>query len=566
MSAKLKVAIFDLTGCEGCQFHLLSLNEYLMDFWQEWDIVNWRLMSEQDKTKTDFDIAIVEGAATTDEHIKLLREIRASSHTVIAIGSCATNGNFFAQLTPEQRWQLAPKIYNKDYKLKAKFLEPIEKFIKVDHKIEGCPANIENFKKLLSQLKDKQITSAKKQVTIPDYTTKIEGHGTLNINFSQKKASFTVEESERLVEGLVVGKSFAQVPVITARICGICPISHNLSSWTAIENALSIKLSEEAILLRKILTCGQIVKSHILHLFFLVLPDYAGVKGGVELAKKYPAEFHLMLNIKRIADKALTIVGGSDAFPTNTALGGFIKPPKLDDLNILVNDLNEVLDEAQDIIKLFASINMPELKVDTKLSTVTCKDFYPYYPGEFNQEVKEIVQSKSTAKLAVLPDNTVIKTGALARLANHASKLNPQAKKEFNKAKVSFDNPYHNNLAQAIEIMHFLEEIKIMVNGLEKMDIKKSQAQNFQAPKSKVTGQSSLEAPRGILIHKVIIDPEGKIVDYNIIPPTQINLASLEKETQILIKKFSNEPEEEIKKKIQELIRAFDPCITCAVH
>ena len=202
--AKTKIAIFGLTGCEGCEFHLLSLDELLLDFFQDFEITNWRLLSK--KERADFDVAFIEGAVTTKEQIKLLKDIRETSKIVVVLGACAISGNVFAQLTPEQRKKLAPKIYDKNYKLKAEFLAPVEKFIKVDEKIPGCPPDIEVFKRILEKLKTRKIVSKIKKVAPPDFTEGIEGHGVLKINLKKREAKFVVEESERLVEGLLLGK------------------------------------------------------------------------------------------------------------------------------------------------------------------------------------------------------------------------------------------------------------------------------------------------------------------------------------------------------------------------
>jgi len=564
--AKTKIAIFDLTGCEGCEFHLLSLDELLLDFFQNFEITNWRLLSE--KEREDFDIAFIEGAVTTKEQINLLKRIRETSKIVVALGACAISGNVFAQLDPQKRKKLAAKIYDKNYRLKAEFLEPVEKFIKVDEKIPGCPPDIELFKNLLEKLKKEKIVSKIKKVTPPDFTSKIEGHGVLKINFKKKQAKFEVEESERLVEGLLLGKDFEQAPFITSRICGICPIAHNLCSWSALENALEIKISQEIIVLRKILLCGQIIKSHLLHLFFLVLPDYAGVKGSVELCKKYPAEFHLMLNLKRVSDKILETIGGSSAFPSNTMLGGFRNPPKIDELLVIKNSIFEVIDEAQDLIKLFASLETPNLKVNTVFAHILpSENSYPFYPGRFPQAIKEIVRKGSTAKIGVLKDGKIIKVGALARLSHFSKVLQPKAKKAFQELQLDFNNPFHNNLAQAIEILHFLEETINLIEEISEKDLKKSRGiEKVNLPSKIVFGSSCLEAPRGILFHQVKINSQGKIIDYNIIPPTQINLASLEKEIRELVKKRGGVSPWQIKKQVKQLIRAFDPCITCAVH
>lgn len=563
--AKTKIALFDLTGCEGCEFHLLSLNELLLDIFQDFEITNWRLLSENQRK--DFDIAFIEGAATTNEHVKLLKKIRETSKMVIALGSCAINGNIFAELDPERRQKLAPKIYDKNYQLKAKFLEPIGKFIKIDAIVPGCPPDLEKFKDLLKEIKGQKITSKIKSVLPPDYVAKIEGHGRLKINFSQKKAEFEIEESERLVEGLLLGKEFRHAPFINARICGICPIAHNVCSWKALENALDIKVSEETILLRELLLCAQIVKSHLLHLFFLVLPDFAHLKSSIELAKKYPAEFHLMLNIKRVSEKALKIIGGTTAFPINTTLGGFIKPPQGENLLKLRDSIYEVIDEAQDLIGLFAGFEVSTIESPVSFLTTNPSDgLYPLYQSQVTPKMKEVIQAHSTAKLALLPNGRVVKVGALSRMAKFSNLLNPKAKKARGQIQLDYKNPYHNNLAQAIEILHYLEEMEKLITRVSKMDLSKSRGVKKATITKPVQGEACLEAPRGILIHQVKLDKEGKIAAYNILPPTQINLASLEKEAQQLVQEKANHNQEKLEEEVEKLIRAFDPCITCAVH
>lgn len=564
---KTKIAIFDLTGCDGCEFNLFSLNEILLDVFQKFEIVNWRLLKENDKKEADFDIAFIEGAVTTKSQIKLLKQIRETSQIVIAMGACAISGNIFAELSPIQRKKLAQKVYNKDYKLKAKFLHPVEKYIKVDEKIEGCPANTDQFKKLLKTIGNKKVISKIKTVALPDFIAKIEGHGVLRINFKEKDVRFDVEESERLVEGLLLEKNYIQAPFITSRICGICPTAHNLCSLSAIENAFSIKTSNETIILRQLLSAAQTIKSHLLHLFFLALPDYVGLKSSTELSKKYPAEFHLMLNIKKTADDLLIAIGGTSAFPTNTTVGGFIKAPEIKKLLAISTEMSNVVDEAQDLISLFDNIETPTLNVNTKLATITpVGKSYPFYPGVFTQTIKEVIKPHSTAKLGLL-GGKIIKTGSLARLSHYSDNLAPLANKAFKNIDLNLKNPFNNNTAQAIEILHLLENSMTLIDKLINKSLNKSAVPVKQKlPKKITSGQAAVEAPRGILIHKIKISPQGTILSYNITPPTQINLASLEKEAKKLVKQQKHLSQKEAKKQIQELIRAFDPCITCAVH
>ena len=115
-----------------------------------------------------------------------------------------------------------------------------------------------------------------------DYVNKIEGHGILHINFKKEKARFEVSEGERLFEGLVLEKSADKIPFIVSRICGICPTVHYLTAVKALEKALNIEPSSATILLRKLMLSAQIIQSHNLHLFFLVLPDYLKLKKDEE--------------------------------------------------------------------------------------------------------------------------------------------------------------------------------------------------------------------------------------------------------------------------------------------
>ena len=563
--AKTKIAIFDLTGCQGCGFNLLSLNEELLDLVQDFEITNWRLL--QKEKRKDFDIAFIEGAVTTEEQIKLLKKIRETSKILVAFGACAITGNIFAELPPAKRKKLAQKIYTRDYQLKAKFLEPVSKFVKVDKVIPGCPAEIEKVKEFLKELKKRQVVSKIKAVSPPEYLAKIEGHGTLRVDFKRKKVIFEVEESERLIEGLVLRKPYQQAPFITARICGICPIAHNLCSWKAIENALKITPPPEAVLFRQILLASQIIKSHLLHLFFLVLPEHANLTSSLELSKKYPAEFHLMLNIKRITDQIATTIGGGMLFPQNSTLAGFTKVPKQEKLLSIRENVWQVFDEAEDLVSLFTRLENPSFKVKHQFLTIKPRNGYPLYQGKLSNQskLKERVRSDSGAKL-VFWQGKPVKVGALARINLFQEHLNPQTKKIIKHLRLSFPsrNPFDNNLAQAIEIFHYLEEIVNLIEKANQLDLTRAKGKK-QLPFSQkeVSGTAVIEAPRGLLLHQIKLDAKRKINDYKIITPTVINLASLKKEAKKLIKQAKVKTS---KKEIEALIRAFDPCITCAVH
>src|SRR3990172_9164841 len=153
--------------------------------------------------------------------------------------------------------------------------------------------------------------------------TKIEGHGSLHVDWEGRKAKLHVVEGERLFEGILVGRTAEEVHWITPRICGVCPIAHNLASVKAVEDALGIIPNPTTIVLRRLMMTGQMIQSHVLHLFFLALPDYIGLDRATELAEKDPKAFGRALRLKEVSDEIAFCVAGRNVHPTTTTIGGF---------------------------------------------------------------------------------------------------------------------------------------------------------------------------------------------------------------------------------------------------
>jgi len=128
-----------------------------------------------------------------------------------------------------------------------------------------------------------------------DHIAKIEGHAGFVghiVRGDIEKAQIEVQEGARLIESLLIGRSYTDVPVITSRICGLCPTAHNIASIKALEKALEIKPSKETVLLRELMLAGQIIESHVLHIFFLSATDFFRKRDGLDLAKeKFPVSW-----------------------------------------------------------------------------------------------------------------------------------------------------------------------------------------------------------------------------------------------------------------------------------
>jgi sulfhydrogenase subunit alpha len=418
------------------------------------------------------------------------------------------------------------------------------------------------------------------QDLIPDYICKIEGHGTLNIQFEECQAPFRVLEGERLFEGFMLGRDHLDAPFITSRICGVCPTVHCLTSICALENALGIRVTPETDMIRKLLLAAQMVQSHALHTFFLALPDYLDVESALEIASKYPIEFRTALNLKRFSDNLITVIGGRAVHPITPQVSGFDRLPSERQLKEILDDAEDLIGGAEATVGLFNNLTYPGLNCPTQyLAAKQRKDEYTIYNAsriassmhkdfdvvDYDKTIKETVKTFSTAKFST-KETRSFTVGAQARLNLNRESVSSRAKKCLAGLSVDFpsDNPFHNNLAQAIEILHFMEEIKELLNQLLEADLENAKTFDYQVKAG--YGVGACEAPRGTLYHAYELNEQGIIIKCNIITPTAQNLSNIEDDACRLLEQTRDLADDERKHLLEMLIRAYDPCITCSVH
>jgi len=399
-----------------------------------------------------------------------------------------------------------------------------------------------------------------------DFIVKIEGHGNLTIDWKKNQVKLNIHEGERLFEGLLVGRAAEEMHWITSRICGICPIAHNLASLAAIEDALGIEVNSTTVLLRDLMQCGQMIQSHALHLFFLSLPDYLGIDRGTELAQKNPEAFKSALALKEISDKVAEIIAGRSVHPTRTTIGGFHKIPTKSVLEKLLNKLKKTEKDAKNTLELVSKINFPKLKVELQLaaqdngkiiavSSNNIKGRKESSIGSYKETIEEEVRDYSTAKFGKYRGEEMF-VGSLARLAIYGN--------YDKKYKIDFENPFYNNLAQAIEILIYHQKAQEIIEKLLDNKISKEIIKPSRNPSLK--GIGATEAPRGGLYHEICLDKNNIITYANIITPTVQNLTSIEKSSQVLLEQTKNCSKKELEQLLVMLVRAYDPCITCSVH
>jgi len=413
-----------------------------------------------------------------------------------------------------------------------------------------------------------------------NHIAKIEGHAGFVANIVKgdvESAKIEIKSSARLIEGLLIGRHYKDAPLITARICGICPVIHNITSVKAIENALNIKPSADTVTLRKTMLMGQFIHSHGLHAYFLSLPDFFDIENDLNFIQELPYQAGLALKVRDYGVNLVKVIGGRTVHPIRSEIGGFKKAPTKKEVDELLKQAREVLPQAVELAEFFRKLNYPKFKRKTEYIGLKSKLEYAIYDGniasteglnipvkKFAHDLTEIQKPYYTVK-KVNWDNNWYMVGALARMNNNFLQLNSKARNVWQKSGLEMPdwNSFHNILAQAVEIVHCIEESiklleKVKVGGI------KADTKLYKVKASK--GGAAAEAPRGTLYHYYEIDKDGYITNCNIITPTAQFIGNLEKDIEHFIPNLKKLSMKQKKKKIRMLIRAYDPCITCATH
>lgn len=407
-----------------------------------------------------------------------------------------------------------------------------------------------------------------------NHIAKIEGHARLNVKIEGnkvEKCQLEVFEGARYFEAIVKGRRYDELPIITARICGICSQAHAITALQAIEAAFKIKPSQQTNTLRELLCNASIIQSHALHLYFMALPDYLGYDSAIAMASKYKKEVACALKLKRLSNDIINAIGGRDIHSVTSVAGGFSKIPDKSQLKSLLSRLKEAKEDAIETAKLFARLKYPKFERRTEYFALAKPKQYAILDGsisnaktkvktkDYEKHFKEYIQPYSTAKFSAVKDKPYM-TGALARININKKMLSYNAKKSL-KIKTPCYNPFMNNYCQAVEIVHMIEySIKL----LEGLNIKEETVPAIKAKAGR--GISVTEAPRGLLFHDYTFDKKGIVKSANIVAPTSQNLKNIEEDIKEFLPTVLKKKEKEIILDLEKLIRAYDPCISCSTH
>jgi len=441
--------------------------------------------------------------------------------------------------------------------------------------------------------------------------TRIEGHAKVTIQLGKDEA---VEDARfhvvdfRGFEKFCVGRPFYEMPSITARSCGICPVSHLLASAKACDEIVGVNPPKTAILLRRLIHMGQIIQSHALNFFHLSSPDLLlgmdadpAERNIFGLIEKQPDVALQGIKLRKFGQEIIEKVAGKRIHSSDWILpGGVHWPLPKKKADYLLSNLPEALDITLKTLAMFKDCleglseevqnfgNFPSYY----MGLVTATGGLEMYDGNIrvvDQDGKIVADQLDPAKYqeyvgeAVEPWSymkfpyykplgypaDIYRVGPLARLnvASHCG--TPLADEELTEFKKHGKNgvvqsTFMYHYARLIEVLTCVETAKDLLENPEILE-ERVQAKAFV---NNYEGIGVAEAPRGTLMHHYKVDPQGMIRWCNMIIATEHNNLAYNKAVTQVAKKYVNSKQlkEGMLNRVEAVIRAFDPCLSCATH
>jgi sulfhydrogenase subunit alpha len=410
--------------------------------------------------------------------------------------------------------------------------------------------------------------------------TRVEGEGALHIRLHAGQVAsvqLNIYEPPRLFEALLRGRALEDVPDITARICGICPVAYQMSSVHALEVALGLEVNGDLAKLRRLLYCGEWIESHALHVHLLHAPDFLGYDSALSMAREHPEAIERGLRLKKHGNQLLDVLGGRAVHPINVAVGGFHRLPRRADLMRLIPDFEWGLEAAIEATRWVSSFDFPASEQPYDFVALSHPEEYAMCRGdvrtssgqlirvaEFEQHFHEQQVSHSTAlqSLQTATGRSYF-VGPLARVNLNREQLLPIARRLADE--VGFEQPCRNVfksiVARCLEIVQAYEESLTILR-----DYRGAGAARVAYQHSQSSGAAATEAPRGLLYNRYAVDDAGLVTAANIIPPTSQNQTRIEDDLRDYLPQLLTLADEQVARACERLVRSYDPCISCSTH
>ena len=412
-----------------------------------------------------------------------------------------------------------------------------------------------------------------------DYLARVEGEGAIHVKVKGDKVTdveLKIFEPPRFFEAFLRGRSFTEAPDITARICGICPIAYQMSAAHAMEDALGVEVDGQLRALRRLIYCGEWIESHALHVYMLHAPDFLGYQDAIQMAKDYPKEVQRALELKKIGNELVTLLGGREIHPINVRVGGFYKVPSKRQLAPLVERLKWARDAAVETTRLVGTFRFPKFEQDYEFVALRHPNEYPFNEGHLvsnkgldipirdyeNHFFEEHMPYSSTLH-SVQKDRGPYFVGPLARYNLNFDRLSPLSQEAARSAGLTPEcrNPFKSIIVRSVETVHACEEALRIIGEYKMPD-----APAVEVKPRASRGCGCTEAPRGILYHRYRIDDSGTILDAKIVPPTAQNQKIIESDLREYVSKNLRLAQEKLTWQCEQAVRNYDPCISCSTH
>ncbi len=453
------------------------------------------------------------------------------------------------------------------------------------------------------------MTETKTRTITISPVTRIEGHAKITI---QLDAAGDVADTQfhvvefRGFEKFCEGRYFAEMPQITARICGICPVSHLLASVKACDAVLGVPVPRPAKLLRELMHMGQITQSHALSFFHLSAPDLLlgydadpAVRNIVGLIQQHPDIAIKGVRLRKYGQEVIKHIGGRKIHPDFPVPGGVNKALTTTERDEIRKGLPEALGQtkfALDLLKKYQAAHHDDVETfasfdSNYMGLVQPDGALELYNGNlrFSDKDGKIVRDQLSADkyLDVIAEatetwsylkfpfikelgypNGIYRVGPLARL-NLADKIStPQANAELREWKNDGHgirrSSFYYHWARLIEILYALERIEQLVDD---PDICSTDIMVTARP-ANAQGVGVIEAPRGTLFHHYWVDEDGRIEKVNLIVATGHNNLAMNRAVLSVARKYvkGNELQEGMLNRVEAAIRCYDPCLSCSTH
>lgn len=441
------------------------------------------------------------------------------------------------------------------------------------------------------------------------HVTRIEGHARIDIHLNGDgkvdRTDFHVTQY-RGFEKFVEGRPYFEMPAITARICGICPVSHLLASSKACDAIQAVRIPPAAKLLRELLHMAQFTQSHALSFFHLSAPDLLlgfdsdpALRNVVGLIEKHPEAARDGIALRKFGQQTIARLAGERIHPSWTVPGGVNKPLTADVRDEILSEIpiarsilrrtlkmfKHVREGFKDEVEsfgttrtMFAGLVSPAGKLrlyDGILKFVDAEGkalAHVEDPVEYSDVIGEASMADSYLKSPYFkplgyPDG-VYRVGPLARLNVADACGTPEADDELADYREALgrmpQSSFYYHWARLVEATYAVERMEQLLNDPRILDKHVRATAGVNANE----GVGIIEAPRGVLIHHYKVDDDGAMQWANLIVATGHNNLAIREGVKQVAQRFvdGNALKEGAVNRVSALVRAFDPCLSCSTH